>query len=403
MCTRRLGQGFSLFYFPFFIYILCPMLTMKIRPVLLIITLAVFSLSALSQRDSAYRLFLKNGWVIPQKNISADLTREFNRRSLQFEGRSFAIIQFEHIPTAEERQQLLNGGVSLLDYIPNNTYTVSIRGFVSEKILTQAGARSMIELSPEQKMAQSLAWGVAPPWSVKVPGTVDVWIRFLKILSSESVSAELRQRNFDVLSTDFKDYHIISLRVPLQRLNELASLPFIEFVQPAPHDDQPLNNVDRGDARANLLNASVAFGGRDLRGEGIVIGIGDDANPSVHLDFTNRIINRTYAPASGQHGQHVAGTAAGAGILNERYKGFAPKATIITQYFSGIWQNAASYVQDYGMVITNNSYGSVVDDCAYNGLYDLTARILDQQAFDLPELQHVFAAGNDGFRTCTPY
>src|SRR5215510_15004157 len=175
MYSRRLRPGFRLFYFPFFIYILCPMRTMKIRLVLLLNALWVLSLHALSQQDSAYRLFLKNGSFIPQKNISADFARDFNRRSLRFEGRSFAIIQFEHIPTAGERQQLLNAGISLLDYIPNNTYTVSIEGSISDKTLQQAGARSMIELSPEQKMTQSLAWGVVPPWSVKIPGTVDVW------------------------------------------------------------------------------------------------------------------------------------------------------------------------------------------------------------------------------------
>ena len=232
---------------------------MKIRPVPLIITLVVLSLSALSQQDSAYRLFLKSGSFIPQQNITPDFAQKFNRRIVRIEGRSFAIIQFEHIPTTGERQQLLNAGISLLDYIPNNTYTVSIRGSMNDKTLQQAGARSVIELTPEQKMAQPLAWGVAPPWSVKVPGTVDVWVRFLKILSSASVVEELHQKNFDILSSDFKDYHIISLRVPLQRLSELASLPFIEYVQPAPHEDQPLNNVDRADARANLLNAPVAL------------------------------------------------------------------------------------------------------------------------------------------------
>jgi hypothetical protein len=376
---------------------------MKIHPVLLVTTFVVFSLHALSQQDSAYRLFLKNGSFVPQKNINTDFARGFNRRSSRFEGRSFAIIQFEHIPTAEERRQLLNAGISLLDYIPNNTYTVSIKGSLNDKILKQARARSVIELSPEQKMAQPLAWGVAPPWSVKVPGTVDVWIRFLKILSSESVVEELRQKNFDILSDVYKEYHIISLRVPMQRLNELASLPIIEYVQPAPHEDQALNNVDRADARANLLNAPGALGGRNLRGEGIVIGVGDDANPSTHIDFSNRIINRTYAPPSGEHGKHVAGTVAGAGILNELYKGYAPKATIITQYFSGIWINAASYVQDYGMVITNNSYGAVSGDCSYSGLYDLYSAILDQQAFDFPYLQNVFAAGNDGTDACAPY
>jgi len=376
---------------------------MKIRPVLFTIAVAVLSLHALSQQDSAFRLFLKSGPFIPQKNINPDFAQTFNQRVSRIEGRSFAIIQFEHIPTQAERQQLFTAGISLLDYIPNNTYTVSIRGSISDKTLKQAGARSLIELRPEQKMAQPLAWGVPPPWSVKVPGTVDVWIRFIKVLSSESVSEELRQKNFDILSTDYKDYHTISLRVPLQRLSELASLPFIEYVQPAPHEDQPLNNVDRADARANLLNAPVALGGRNLRGDGIVIGVGDDANPSVHVDFTNRIINRTYAPPSGQHGQHVAGTAAGAGILNELYKGYAPKATIVTQYFSGIWLNAASYIQDYGMVITNNSYGAVTGDCSYAGLYDLYSAILDQMAFDFPYLQNVFAAGNDGTDACPPY
>ncbi|MEK7224110.1 MAG: S8 family serine peptidase, partial [Bacteroidota bacterium] len=70
---------------------------------------------------------------------------------------------------------------------------------------------------------------------------------------------------------------------------------------------------------------------------------------------------------------------------------------------SNIITYAPTYVLDHGMVVTNNSYGSVTDDCAYAGLYDLTARILDQQAISLPELQHVFAAGNDGTNSCSPY
>ena len=75
----------------------------------------------------------------------------------------------------------------------------------------------------------------------------------------------------------------------------------------------------------------------------------------------------------------------------------------MSQHFSGIVANAGTYVQDYGMVITNNSYGSVTNDCNYNGLYDLSSRILDEQAFEFPELQQVFAAGNDGTRLCSPY
>ncbi|MDP9230435.1 MAG: S8 family serine peptidase, partial [Bacteroidota bacterium] len=75
----------------------------------------------------------------------------------------------------------------------------------------------------------------------------------------------------------------------------------------------------------------------------------------------------------------------------------------VSQVFSGILTNAPAYVQDYGMVVTNNSYGAIVGDCNYNGLYDLYSRILDQQAFDLPNLEHVFAVGNSGLMNCPPY
>jgi hypothetical protein len=376
---------------------------MKSHPLPLIAAFLLLSFHALSQKEPDYRLLLKSGSFIPQKNISTGAAQEFNQKALRVEEQSFAIIQFEHIPTPDERQQLLKSGITLLAYIPNNAYTVSIKGMINENILQQTKARAIVGLGPEQKMPIALAKGITPSWAVKIPGTVDVWISFVKILSYESVLKELQQRNFDIISTLYKDYHIIGLRIALQRLNELASLPFIEYVQPAPHEDQPLNNVTRADARANLLNASIAAGGRNLKGEGVVIGIGDNANPQLHIDFTNRIINRTYAPSSAEHGKHVAGIAAGAGILNELYRGYAPKATIITQYFSGIWQNAAAYVQDYGMVLTNNSYGAVTGDCSYNGLYDLYSAILDQQAFDFPYLQQVFSSGNSGGDDCPPY
>ena len=377
---------------------------MKARPLPLMTALLAFSISALSQQDSAYRLMLKTGAFIPKKNISSNLVNEFNRKVLRIQGQSFAIIQFEHIPTTAERVQLLKSGVLLMDYIPNNTYTVSMTGPMNEDILRQAKARAVVELKPEQKMSPLLGGGTLPAWAIKMPGTVDVWVSFPKILTYDSIASELKRRNFDVISAAYKEYHIIVLRVSLQRVTELASLSFLEYVQPAPREDQSLNNVTRADSRANVLNASTTVGGRNLNGEGIVIGIGDISYLPNHVDFTNRLVDRTFAaPGSNDHGKHVSGIAAGAGILNELYRGYASKATIISQYYSGIWLNAAAYIKDYGMVITNNSYGAIAGDCSYNGLYDLYSYILDQQAFDYPYLQHVFAAGNSGTLSCPPY
>jgi hypothetical protein len=376
---------------------------MKAHPLPLIAAVLLLSLPALSQQDSAYRLLLRSGSFIPQKNIDSNTTDQINQKAFHVNGQSFAIIQFEHIPGDDERQRLLKAGITLINYIPNNAYTVSINGAINSSALQQVKARAIIELTAEQKMPSLLAKGIIPSWAAKIPGTVDVWISFLKILSAQSVINEMQQRNFDIISTTLQNYHVIALRIPMQRLHELASLPFIEYVQPAPHEDQPLNNVDRANARANMLNASTSFGGRNLKGEGVVIGIGDNADPQFHVDFTNRLIGRTYAPPTAEHGKHVAGIAAGAGIMNELYKGYAPKATIISQYFGGIWLNAASYVHDYGMVLTNNSYGAIAGDCSYNGLYDLYSAVLDQQAFDFPYLENVFASGNSGLDNCPPY
>ena len=107
----------------------------------------------------------------------------------------------------------------------------------------------------------------------------------------------------------------------------------------------------------NILQSSLP-GGRNLNGEGVVVGIGDDSNPLRHIDFTGRIINRAAIPG-GTHGLHVMGTTGGAGIIQEKFAGYAPKATILAQRFSNILAYAPVYVQDYGMVITNNSYGNM--------------------------------------------
>ncbi|HWR32642.1 MAG TPA: S8 family serine peptidase, partial [Chitinophagaceae bacterium] len=375
---------------------------MKSNPIPVIAVLLLLSCSLAAQDDSRYSLLLKSGSFIPDKNITAEKLDQFNRTASRTTGITFAIIQFEQIPSAAERQQLQQTGIELLDYIPNYAYTATISGALDASILSRLKTRAVVELPSGLKMEPGLARANYPSWAVKSAGTIDIWISFPKTFSFETVSNELHNKNFDIASTTFRQYRVLSLRIPIQRLGELAALPFVEYVQAAPHEDQPLNYNSMFASRANVIKASLANGGRNLNGQGVVVGIGDDGDPQTHLDFTGRLINRV-GERPRAHASHVTGTIGGAGIIQELYAGYAPKSTLLSQVFSNIYTYAPAYVQDHGMVITNNSYGSVVDDCDYNGRYDLTARILDQQAFDLTELQHVFAAGNDGNKNCSPY
>ena len=363
--------------------------------------LLLFVLLFLSSYAFSQSVQLRSGSFQPAFNLRKGVIDTFNTAAKRISEQAFAVIQFSRMPTAAEQKQLLASGITLLDYLPQYAYTVSIKGFLSFETLQRVGARAVFELLPQQKMQDYFAKGVLPSWSVKTTGTVDVWISFPRTLDAQTVITQLKASNVSILSEEHKAYRVLALRIPSNRLTEIASLPYIEYVQPAPPQDQPLNYNSRVGARANVLNATSANGGRGLNGEGVVVGVGDNADIQSHVDFSGRLINRN-AYGFNAHGVHVTGTTAGAGNIDERYRGYAPKATVISQGFSGILSNAATYVNDHGMVVTNNSYGAIVE-CGYHGTYDLYSRILDQQAFDLPNLLHVFSSGNSGSSTCAPY
>lgn len=379
---------------------------MRFNPIPLITCCLLISFSTWAQTDSRRQLLLKSGTITPVKNITPEAINTFNRNAQTAQEKRFAVIQFEQIPTEVVKQQLKQQGIELLDYIPHNAYTVTISGSLTATILLQAKASAVIELTAMQKMQPQLAQGNFPPYAVKVAGTVDVNISFPKSFSFEAVSSELRKRNFDITSEELKDYKVITLRIPVQRLGELALLPFIEYVEAIHGDDVPLSqfwtNWGRDGVRVSQLSAPLSVGGKNLKGSGVVIGIGDNADFQPHVDFTNRVISRA-GTGYGGHGTHVAGISGGAGIRNEVRTGFAPKSTLIAQVYSNIFINAPAYIADHGMVITNNSYGNNVSECATFGVYDLYSRILDQQATDLPNMQSVFAAGNSGLLKCAPF
>jgi hypothetical protein len=375
---------------------------MKCQPLSLLAALLCLSVSVFGQNEKQYQLKLQSGTQVPQENISAQNILEFNSKVNRVSGKAFVVIQFEKIPTDIDKKLLSQKGIQLHDYISANAFTATITNTIDAFSLQNVKARAIFEMKPVDKMQYALAKNIIPSWAVKIQGTVDLWISFPSSFSFDEIKNQLALRNFDLQSVRFKDYRILEMRISTERITELASLPFVEYVQPVPQEDQMLNNRSRSGTRANIANASAAVGGRNLHGEGIVIGIGDNADAQNHVDFTGRVISR-FGINSGQHGIHVAGTAGGAGILTDTLAGYAPKSTLITQSFSHILDYAPAYIQDYGMVLTNNSYGAIAGQCDYNGLYDLYSRVVDQQMIDLPNLTHVFAAGNSGASSCPPY
>ncbi|MDB5253534.1 MAG: family serine peptidase, partial [Flaviaesturariibacter sp.] len=369
---------------------------MNNRLLLLFLLLPLAGLFA--QRGPVVRL--RTGDLQPEALADSSIERFF-RTAPQHEGKIYGLLQLNALPTVETRAKLAAAGVELLQYLPEAAYSARLSRPLTAAQLKGMDVRALVSLPPRRKMDPFLASGRLPAWAVRQAGSVDVLVELAPGVSASSVVPLLADRGLRVIGTGLATFGILKLRISTDMLDVLAGLAFIDYVQSAPPPDAPLNAGSRGLSRASSLNAATADGGRGLNGEGVTVGIGDNADAQFHIDFSGRLVNRSAGPVT-SHGVHTTGTMAGAGNVNEFYRGYAPKATIVSQQFSGILTEAATYVQDNGMVLTNNSYGNIIE-CDYDGVYDLYARLLDQQAFDIPALLHVFAAGNSGASTCLPF
>ncbi|MBL0234989.1 MAG: S8 family serine peptidase [Chitinophagaceae bacterium] len=370
---------------------------MKPNPISLLAAVLLLPLISLAQVPVSQKLLLRTGTIEPVPNISQDKLDAQHNRSSKLEGKRFAILQFDKIPTESEKITLKENGIELLEYVPDNAYTVTISDRPDADLLNRFHARALVELSPSQKIQSQL--------KDQLYGTAEVQVSFPGSYSFTDVKRMLVQKNFSITDESKKEYRVLSLSIPLSRLEELASLPFIEYVEKAPPPASILKTgwtqTGRDAIKASALTLPVSQGGKGLKGLGVVVGVGDDSDPSQHPDFSGRVITRTWQGWD-YHGTHVAGIIGGAGLINEVRRGAAPGATIVAQTLEEILTWAPTYVTDYNMVLTNNSYGNIANDCYMFGRYSLTSRTMDQMSINYPHLEHVFASGNSGQVSCPP-
>ncbi len=202
-----------------------------------------------------------------------------------------------------------------------------------------------------------------------------------------------------IVETKIKPANTWFVKGPDAGIKKLARLPFVVSVHPLHLEDVPLNYNNRAIHGVHALSATI---GRNLTGKNLIIGIGDNADPLAHIDLAGKLIMRTDEPVD-FHGTHTSGILAGGGILNPKYAGMAPRSHLVVNDFSNILVNSPTYVGDYNMPLTNNSYFNGAGGCPGDGDYNELSNYVDSQMLAYPKLLHVFAAGNDGFNTCSPF
>ncbi|MEC9208971.1 MAG: S8 family serine peptidase [Bacteroidota bacterium] len=354
--------------------------------------LLIFSISLLgfSQQPNS-EILLKSGTITPANEINLiDLTIRSNEI---FKEKYYRFMQFSVLPSTKQKEKLERLGVRFLEYIPNNTFLVSISDNLSKKKLTSFNVIALIEVKVEQKIHPKLQNGNCPDWAKKGENAVLEVLLYKDVdLTDAFESLKVDQFNIKEINTYAHSFIISS---NLSNLQKLASHPFVHFIAPIDPPSYPENKTGRTLHRSNVINAEYS-NGRHYNGEGINIMMQDDGEIGPHIDYQGRIDQSAVTSSSGSHGDHVAGTIMGAGNLDPYGRGMADGAFLYVysssnnNYYSvpGIYQNN-------DVIITSKSYSN-----GCNAGYTSLARDLDEQVRLYPSLIHVFSAGNDGTSDC---
>lgn len=288
-------------------------------------------------------------------------------------------------------------GLRLFDYVPDRTYLAELRDSFSTTELTRYAVSSLFAMPKAYKLARRLQ---QDPEDVLQNPDMVIAVSYFGSLSAEEVKEGLRSAGAVIVPEKIQPPHMLFVRAGNKAiLQKLAALPYVSYIAEQSMKARPLNFINRS---AHGVSALAASSGRNLQGDGITVGVGDNSSPYTHLDFTGRLIDR-FSSTVNSHGTHTSGTVGGGGILHPHNQGMAPHSTIVSQYFYDILTNAPTYYTDYGMQLTSNSYTNAPSGCQDNGEYDGLSYYTDNQIYYNPALLHIFASGNDGYLTCSPY
>lgn len=364
---------------------------------LLLAALLIGSTQLVRAQKTATTIRLKTGNVVVKENMTAEnISNEFKK------GRvgewTYCLLSFAGPVTATQQQALKNNGIELLQYLPDYSYQVRLKKTQQYSQLYSIGIRAISQLPGSAKLGRDLSQSIAS----QQPETVlTLNVQLLPAVQWIDVKTHFENLGAALTKSTFLNQGLLQIRVAAKQVNAISQIPAVAYINTGNNQVVPLNQRERGLFGLTNLTGSEA-GGRNLTGAGVTVGVGDDSDP-MHLDNTKNVLNRNPIYTNNIHGRMVSGVVSGDGLVEERFRGVAPKSRLIVDYFDLILAKTPTYFNDYGMTITNNSYYNGLAGCIGDGEYNELSVYVDQQIYSNPFLQHVFAAGNDGGKNCLPY
>ncbi|MFC2102272.1 S8 family serine peptidase [Bacteroidota bacterium] len=369
---------------------------MALRSSLLSVCLLVSSILFAQPQSGDFTLHFKTGPVVPEANTEAFLSSWSASSESLYQGQFFKIIQFYEIPTADVKNSLKESGVTLLGYLPKNAYFAAFDQNFNAGAIAGSAVRSISAIDVDYKLSPDLYAGNIPDHAIMENGSINVLISYYPNLDPDQAAIALQAKGVSIIQRD--DFgHYVNGAIQQSKIQAIASLPFVVFMEPVYPNPEPENYTGRTLHRTNAI-ATDFNAGRHYDGTGVVVELQDDGIIGPHIDYQGRVLDQFLSNNSGNHGDHCAGIIMAAGNLDPFGRGNAFGADLYVYAAAPYYPGFTAIPQDYGNLdvrITSTSYSN-----GCNAGYTALAQTMDQQVHTYPSLMHVFSAGNNGTSNC---
>ncbi len=367
---------------------------MKIR-YHLILSAIFMLLSTFTVAQEKYALIHNSGKQIPTANF-ADFVQQPDIQSTEIiAGKYYRMVQFFEIPALIDQQRMTSQGVELLEYFPRLTYLAAIPEDLPMEQLADFNIRAIFPLDNAFKISRELLEDEIPEWAT-IRGQVRVIVKYHKNISPDDAAKKMRRAGLQIDKSNGIN-NFLETRIQLEKLEEIANLPFIAHIGLTAPPDVKDDAEGRSLHRANLLDSGLPLG-RNYDGTGVNVLVRDDGQIGPHIDFQGRLTQDLADVGSNfnTHGDNVAGIMSGSGNFDPTKRGMAAGTGVyVLNYDATFLDNTMNYFFNEEVIITNSSYSN-----GCNGGYTEITATVDQQVYDNPTLMHVFSAGNSNNNDC---
>ncbi len=350
--------------------------------------------------EARYRITLKSRQFTPTSGVEPSLAQELTEAG---DGRWHVILQFEDIPTDEQRATLEASGIKLLAYLPNFAWFASLPAQTSLQASALSQVRWMGAIQAADRTSPFLREHGVSPDMLDAQGRVKLDVHFFADITSDEALRVLSTHGA-AIETELADFHRFIVRADPSAIAALAEEDGVQWIAEAAPPKTTLNDTIRARTNVDDVHGSP----HHRTGRGVTLGIWDGGSVDTHADFGGRLTIADGATVH-SHATHVAGTMAGDGYnsLNQggsafQWKGMAPGADIISYDWNSNLVEHDSAINTYGIALSQNSWGYTVDEALYNNCYlygDYHTSSADHDAIVTglygKRIPIVFAAGNE--------